>query len=129
MTNHQPTFIDPAIEQLDLTALSFAPQVQFLDWASAELGYRRFLSLKKCYPTHLLIPSGPTWHMWQAHVLDTRRYRSDCEHLFNRFIDHLPYLGHESVADQRERHFAEQLYQGLYARHFSPSHGELATSR
>lgn len=118
MTNHQPLPIDPVIEQLELFTLQFAPQVQCVDRASAELEYRRFLSLKKCYPNRLLIPAGDAWQLWQAHILDTRRYRSDCERLFNRFIDHFPYLGHDSAADQRERHFAEQLYQRLYAQHY-----------
>lgn len=128
MTNHQPFPIDPAVEQLDVFALHFAPQVQYLDWASAELEYRRFLSLKKCYPNQMLMPSGAAWQLWQAHILDTRRYRSDCERLFNRFIDHHPYLGHDSAADRRERHFAEQLYKGLYARHYPVSAGALALS-
>ncbi|MGE6660345.1 glycine-rich domain-containing protein [Pseudomonas sp. NPDC077408] len=125
MTNHQPLPTDPAIEQLDLFPLRLVPQLQCLDWAMAELEYRRFLSLKKCYPNQLLMPSGAAWQLWQAHVLDTRRYRSDCERLFSRFIDHFPYLGCGSPADRRERHFAEQLYQGLYARHFSIPSGAL----
>lgn len=128
MTNHQPFPIDPTVEQLDLFALHSAPQLQYLDWASAELEYRRFLSLKKYYPNQLLIPPGAAWQLWQAHILDTRRYRSDCDSLFNRFIDHHPYLGHDSAADRRERYFAEQLYQGLYARHYPVLAGALALS-
>jgi len=128
MTNLQPLPFDPAVEQLDLFTLHFAPQAQCLDWASAELEYRRFLNLKKYYPNQLLMPSGAAWQLWQAHILDTRRYRSDCERVFNRFIDHLPYLGHDSAADRRERHFAEQLYQGLYARHYPSAASALALS-
>ncbi len=128
MTNHQLLPFDPAIEQLDLFALHSAPQTQCLDWANAELEYRRFLNLKKCYPNQLLMPSGAAWQLWQAHILDTRRYRSDCERVFNRFIDHLPYLGHDSAADRREKHFAEQLYQGLYARHYPSAASALALS-
>lgn len=119
MTVHPPHSIDPAVEQLDLFPLHFAPHVRCRDWASALLEYQRFLSLKKCYPNQLLIPSGAAWQLWQAHVLDTRRYRADCDQLFGRFIDHFPYLGCDSSADRRESRFAQQLYQGLYARHFS----------
>lgn len=128
MTNLQLLPFDPAVEQLDLFALHFAPQAQCLDWANAELEYRRFLNLKKCYPNQLLMPSGAAWQLWQAHILDTRRYRSDCERVFNRFIDHLPYLGHDSAADRREKHFAEQLYQRLYARHYPSAASALALS-
>ena len=128
MTTYQPLPTDPGIDQLDLFALHFAPQVQGLDWTKAEQQYRRFLNLKKCYPNQLLMPAGAAWQLWQAHVLDTRRYRSDCERLFGRFIDHFPYRGCGSTADRRERHFAEQLYQGLYARHFPAPSGALALS-
>ncbi|WP_417788161.1 hypothetical protein [Stutzerimonas xanthomarina] len=125
MTNHHPLPIDPAIEQLDLSSLHSAPQVQCFDWAETALEYRRFLSLKKCYPNQLLMPSGAAWQLWQAHILDTRRYRSDCERMFGRFIDHFPYLGCDSDAGRRERDLAEQLYQGFYARHFPAPSGAL----
>ncbi|SFU17967.1 MULTISPECIES: hypothetical protein [Pseudomonas] len=128
MTNLQQLPFDPAIEQLDLFALHSAPQAQYPDWASAELEYRRFLNLKKHYPNQLLMPTGAAWQLWQAHILDTRRYRSDCERLFSRFIDHFPYLGHDNAADRRERHFAEQLYQGLHARHYPAPAVALALS-
>lgn len=128
MTNHLILPIDSAIEQLDLLALQFAPQAQYQDRAIAELEYRRFLNLKQIYPNQLLMPSGAARQLWQAHVLDTRRYRSDCERLFDRFIDHFPYLGHDSEADRRERHFSEQLYQRLYARHYPAPADTLALS-
>lgn len=123
MTTYQPLPVDPAVEQLDLRPLHFAPQVQRLSLTEAELQYRRFLSLKKRYADQLLMPSGTAWQLWQAHILDTRRYRSDCERLFGRFIDHFPYLGCDSSDDRRERESAEQLYQALYARHFPVSVG------
>lgn len=128
MTTYQPFPIDSVVEELDLYTLHFSPQVQCLDWTSAELEYRRFLSLKKCYPNHLLIPSGPAWHLWQAHILDTRRYRSDCDRLFNRFVDHLPYLGYDSVADKQERLHAEQLYKELSDRYYPVQAGASALS-
>ncbi|QEY58140.1 hypothetical protein FXF61_02610 [Pseudomonas sp. C27(2019)] len=116
-TSH-PHRLDPSVEQLDLLSIRWAPQLQNLNWAESVLEYRRFLSLKKSYPSQLFIPSGAALQVWQAHILDTRRYRSDSERIFGRFIDHFPYLGCDSLADRRERHFAEQHYQDLYARHF-----------
>ena len=121
MSHEKSHLIDPAIKQLDLLPLRFAHQGQCLDRADAEVEYRRFLSLKKSYPNQLLMPSGAALQLWQAHILDTRRYRSDCERLFGRFVDHFPYLGWDSLAGRRERHFAEQLYQCLYTQHFPDS--------
>lgn len=120
MTHHKshPHRLDPSVEQLDLLSIRWAPQLHNLNWAESVLEYRRFLSLKKSYPSQLFIPSGAALQVWQAHILDTRRYRGDSEHIFGRFIDHFPYLGCDSLADQRERYFAERLYQDLYARHF-----------
>lgn len=120
MTHHKshPHRLDPSVEQLDLLSMRWAPQLQNLNWAESVLEYRRFLSLKKSYPSQLFIPSGAALQVWQAHILDTRRYRSDCGHIFGRFIDHFPYLGCDSLAERRERHFAEQIYQDLYVKHF-----------
>tara|TARA_R110001606_G_scaffold361754_3_gene514962 strand:+ start:19289 stop:19651 length:363 start_codon:yes stop_codon:yes gene_type:complete len=119
MKHHKSHSLDPSVEKLDLLFLRFAPQLHCLDWAETVKEYRRFLNLKKRYPSQLFMPSGAALQMWQAHILDTRRYRNDSERLFGRFIDHFPYLACESLAERREKHFSEQLYQELYTRHFS----------
>ena len=60
MTHHKshPHRLDPSVEQLDLLSIRWAPQLQNLNWAESVLEYRRFLSLKKSYPSQLFIPSG-----------------------------------------------------------------------
>lgn len=129
MTTQTPSDLDPAVSRLDLLRLQLSPVARLQSFApnggDEDLEYRRFLSLKQWYPNQMLVPRGVALQLWQAHILDTRAYRSDCEAVFGRFIDHFPYLGAESEADQRELHFAEQLYRELYARHFGAPSGAL----
>lgn len=123
------SLLDPGVARIALQRLRYSwavptlPRQARLSWPEAEQQYRRFLSLKQWYPNQLLVPVGAALQLWQAHILDTRAYRSDCEAMFGRFIDHFPYLGAESEADQRELHFAEQLYRDLYVRHFGVPDG------
>lgn len=87
-------------------------------WPLAEQQYLRFLSLKRLYPTELLIPDGYALRVWQGHILDTRSYRADCERLFGRFIDHFPYLGLDKQAEHNDQKEAVRRLQTLQARHF-----------
>lgn len=89
-----------------------------MEWDQAEQEYRRFLSLKRLYPSIALVPSKQVDTIWHAHILDTRAYRSDCEKVFGRFIDHYPYFGIYGEEDHKElKHaFAETV--ALYEKHF-----------
>ena len=55
--------------------------------------YRRFLFLHHRHPTAELVPTPEIDQVWHTHILDTVKYRQDCHWLFDRFIDHYPYLG------------------------------------
>jgi hypothetical protein len=85
-------------------------------------GYRQYLFLYYLYPDRILVPSREIDQVWHTHILDTAKYREDCDQLFGRFIDHWPYFGLADAADKAalEKAFAET--QALYAHHF----GELA---
>jgi hypothetical protein len=73
--------------------------------------YRRFLFLHHRYPMAQLVPSAEIDRVWHMHILDTVKYREDCEHLFGRFIDHYPYfgLGHEAEHRRLQTAYAETL--------------------
>ena len=104
-----PHAVDPAVSRIDLSSvrdhLTRSPLAIMSadEWPAAELEYRRFLTLRNRFPGQLLIPSGTTLSIWQAHILDTRAYRTDCEVAFGRYLDHFPYLGDSHPADQAER--------------------------
>lgn len=57
--------------------------------------YRHFLFLKKKYGMDdvTLPPSEEIDEFWHTHILDTKKYRYDCEQIFGFYLDHYPYLG------------------------------------
>jgi hypothetical protein len=81
-------------------------------------GYRQYLFLYHLYPDRILVPSKEIDQVWHTHILDTAKYREDCDLLFGRFIDHWPYFG---LADEADRAALEQAFvetQALYDHHF-----------
>ena len=61
--------------------------------------YRRFLFLSKHYPQQRIVPSWEVDQVWHAHILDTTKYREDCDRLFGSFMDHWPYFGMKDEAE------------------------------
>ncbi|PKM25318.1 MAG: hypothetical protein CVV09_11375 [Gammaproteobacteria bacterium HGW-Gammaproteobacteria-13] len=88
------------------------------EWDLAELEYRRFLTLKRFYPSVALVPSKAVDAIWHAHILDTRAYREDCQQVFGRFIDHYPYFGIYGQDDYQELKSAFAQTVALYEKHF-----------
>lgn len=52
--------------------------------------YLRFWALKKTYKDKHIIPSLYLDKLWHLHILDTKKYREDCERLLGAFWDHSP---------------------------------------
>jgi hypothetical protein len=80
--------------------------------------YRRFLFLYHLYPDRIIVPSREIDRIWHTHILDTAKYREDCELLFGKFIDHWPYFGMTDAADKAALTEAFTETQALYAEHF-----------
>lgn len=95
------------------------PQLQH--WEAACHQYRCFLALKQRYPSLLLVPPPAALQLWQAHILDTRTYRSDCLRLLQRFLDHLPGLGLNGATDQQQLQAARTACDELLLRHYGPN--------
>lgn len=62
--------------------------------------YRRFLMLKHFYPHTSIVPTREIDKVWHCHILDTEKYREDCQKLFDQYLDHFPYLGIRDEADR-----------------------------
>jgi len=60
--------------------------------------YKRWLLLHILYPNETFAPSEELDHVWHCHILDTRKYLSDCSIMFGKgvFLHHNPYAGWES---------------------------------
>lgn len=80
--------------------------------------YRRFLFLHYCYPDHPLVPSKAIDQVWHIHILDTEKYRKDCEFLFGRFLDHYPYFGLGDAGDRQSLEVAYTQTQLLFEQCF-----------
>ena len=80
--------------------------------------YRRFLLLNHLYPNQQIIPSREIDQVWHTHILDTAKYREDCEQLFGQFVDHWPYFGMQDEADRQALDQAFAQTQSLFEQHF-----------
>ncbi len=81
--------------------------------------YRCFLKLCVLYPDAVLVPARRIDRAWHAHLLDTVRYRADCEFALGRFLDHFPSFGLRG-ARERSRWRDELARTGeLFREHFS----------
>ncbi len=52
--------------------------------------YRRFLKLCVLRSGASIVPTQAIDRVWHAHMLDTAKYRADCELVLGRFLDHFP---------------------------------------
>src|SRR5580658_6317536 len=89
------------VDLLDLEPVVFKlvrpdPEERGLTLAEADqdIGlYRCFLKLCVLYPGVSVVPTRAIDRVWHAHMLDTAKYRADCQLVFGRFLDHFPYAG------------------------------------
>lgn len=61
--------------------------------------YKNFLKLHLLHPDASLVPTEEIDEIWHAHILDTARYRTDCDRIFGAYLDHYPYFGLRGEAD------------------------------
>jgi len=79
--------------------------------------YRRFLFLTVSRP-EAIVPTEFVDAVWHAHILDTAKYRVDCQEAFGFFLDHFPYFGMRGEDDQRTLQKTFEATAGLYERTF-----------
>lgn len=108
------------LEQLDFAPVRLmlrqAPPTGF-GWSEetsldAEKLYRQFLHLNIVGAVQRPVPCVLVDAFWHAHILDTKRYREDCESVFGYFLDHNPGFGAMGDAEERDQAFAETVAAG-----------------
>lgn len=80
------------LANLDLTRVK--ERLQLIGWNKdkterVEVEYKRFL---KFHILHKGVKHEPTVdvdQMWHVHILDTARYRKDCDLIFGHYLDHV----------------------------------------
>ena len=80
--------------------------------------YRKFLFLSYLYPLEQIVPTPEIDRVWHTHILDTAKYREDCQVLFGYFMDHFPYFGTRSEADREQLENAFDRTKSLFDKHF-----------
>ena len=85
--------------------------------------YRCFLKLCVLHPGARIVPTRQLDRVWHAHVLDTAKYRADCDHVFGHFMDHFPYAGLRGEDDQRAWRDDFARTRRLFAEHFGAEAG------
>ena len=80
--------------------------------------YRRFLFLVYKYPDQKIVPSMEADEVWHTHILDTSKYREECDRLFGKFMDHWPYFGLKDAAERQALNDAFSNTQVLMEKHF-----------
>jgi hypothetical protein len=119
------------IDALDLEPIAYKlvhaePPEMALSLAEADQAvalYRCFLKLCVLHPGARIVPTRQLDRVWHAHLLDTVKYRADCDHVFGHFIDHFPYAGLRGEDDRRAwgDDFAHTCR--LFAEHFGAEIG------
>ena len=87
-----------------------------LDLLEAE--YRKFLALRLSMPGANIVPCKIVDEMWHQHILDTIAYRSDCDAIFGRYMDHFPYFGMRGPEDAQDLADAYEETIGCYREAF-----------
>ena len=98
-------------QSLDLTPIKYK-LMKDKDWTLdranlVEPQYKAFLFLIGSKVKAEFVPTFDIDEMWHMHILDTRKYMTDCAQFFGAYIHHYPYLGMKD-ADDRDR--AEGLF-------------------
>jgi hypothetical protein len=80
--------------------------------------YRCFLKLCVLYPSTTIVPTREIDRVWHTHMLDTAKYRADCDRVFGQFLDHFPYAGLRGEDDRRAWRADFARTRALFRDHF-----------
>jgi hypothetical protein len=104
------------INHLDLSSVR-ACLIDKKSWTAdqakrVEGDYKRFLYAlaRKRQEDVISPPDQEVDEFWHQHILDTRKYRADCDTIFGHYVDHMPDLGpdEQRKADARRRQVYEE---------------------
>ncbi len=87
----------------------------------AIMQYKNFMYLLYKYHEtgHKIVPSIEVDEIWHHHILDTRKYLSDCEKAYGFFMHHFPYFGMRGSEDFLDLQRSFQDTQRLYFEEFN----------
>jgi hypothetical protein len=65
-----------------------------------------------------LPPSKDVDEFWHNHILDTKKYREDCQAIFGFYLDHYPYFGMDQESTKEDLNVAFEKMQRLHEQEF-----------
>lgn len=82
--------------------------------------YKNYLLLNRKYLDQYgqLPPSEELDEFWHNHILDTEKYRQDCNKIFGKYFDHYPYFGIDEKSTMKDLSQAFERMQQLYKNEF-----------
>ena len=80
--------------------------------------YRNYLYLSVKYPEKQFPPSEDVDEFWHTHILDTAKYRADCEVIFGHYFDHKPSMKSVDLSSSNELSAGFQEFQVLHYQEF-----------
>lgn len=113
-----------ALENAKDFSMIINKMVKHLGWKQKEAEaacslYRNFLFLHKKYGhEHSLPPSEEIDEFWHNHILDTKKYRQDCQVIFGRYLDHYPYFGIDGKTNLTDLNHAFETTQQFHQQEF-----------
>ncbi len=122
------------VGRIDLTAIvtKLTDKIHGKGWDyaaahRAEILYRCFLTLQHAYFEKKLplVPFEEADEFWHQHILDTRKYMSDCGTLFGSYLHHFPYFGMRGEEDANNLTKAGAMTYSLFQHHFPEYTSEL----
>lgn len=91
--------------------------------------YRKFLYLVATHPHEVIVPwNQPLDDFWHEHILDTAKYREDCQNIFGRYLDHNPHLGKGTAKHTEASKNTGRLYASAFNKKNSGSSSGCHTS-
>lgn len=111
------------INQIDFSSI-IGKMVQRDGWLKSDALqvcalYRKYLFLRRKYShQYQLPPTKEIDTLWHYHILDTKKYREDCDAIFGEYHDHYPYFGFDEYSDHVDLNKAFLDTQRLYSQEF-----------
>lgn len=128
--------ISKRVEDLDFTPHGYKLQTEY-NWSIEKVNeaivlYKEWLVLQCLYEHLSFAPSEFIDEFWHVHILDTRKYLSDCLHIKGEFIHHYPYFGLTEQENEKVLESGYGLTKKLYKHHFARTNlgcqGDLSAS-
>ncbi|EKD45039.1 MAG: hypothetical protein ACD_70C00107G0011 [uncultured bacterium] len=125
-TTHIPT-LDEAKAYIDAIDFSMVVDkiVSTKGWKKSDvlkIGelYKHFLYLNKKYTNSCLSlpPSEEVDEFWHNHILDTKKYHTDCDKIFGAYLHHYPYFGIDGKTTRNDLDNAFEKTQALHFQEF-----------